>query len=342
MTLTDLKARLKSGSIGGWYVFAGEEEYLKAYYRNEIKKIAVPDEAFAPFNHTVYEGQDVSIAGIAEAIKAPPMMSDYKLIEWRFADIDKLKAGEISALTELFSEKKDYPETVILITATADGFDVGTAKRPSKLAKTLSEGFDLVVFEKSTDQQLLAWMKKHFDAEGIEIDLQTLSALLFRVGHSMQMLKNEITKLSAYAKARGSSRVSTEDVNEVTSSTVECDAFAISNAIIEKNAEKAFLALADMKQQRLAPQVVLGQLARTYGELMSVALLMEEGKDSSDIEAIMKFHPYRLKLYMSAAKKLGTARISAALDDLVKTDAASKMGGIADYKAVEMFITKNI
>ena len=41
MTLTELKARLKSGSISGWYIFAGEEEYLKAYYRNEIKKIAV-------------------------------------------------------------------------------------------------------------------------------------------------------------------------------------------------------------------------------------------------------------------------------------------------------------
>lgn len=342
MTVTELKARIKSGKIGGWYIFAGEEEYLKAYYRTEIKKLTVPDEAFAPFNHTVYEGQDVSIAGIAEAIKSPPMMSDYKFIEWRFADLDKMKAGEISALTELFESKSDYPECVILITALADGFDTGTAKRPSKLYKTLSEGFEIVSFEKSTDPQLLAWMKKHFDAEGIAVSPDTLSALLFRVGHSMQMLKNEITKLSAYAKARGLGSISTADVNEVTSSTVECDAFAISNAIIEKNAEKAFLALADMKQQRLAPGVVLGQLARTYGELMSIALLMDEGKDASDIEAIMKFHPYRLKLYMAAAKKLGTAGISASLADLVKTDAASKMGGIADYKAVEMFITKNL
>lgn len=342
MTVTDLKARLKSGKIGGWYIFAGEEEYLKAYYRAEIKKLVVPEEAFAPFNHTVYEGQDMSVAAFAEALKAPPMMSDYKLLEWRFADLDKIKPSALSALTELFSQKDRYSETVVLITATADGFDTGSPKRPSKLYKTLSEAFDILVFEKSTDAQLLSWMKKHFDAEGIGVDAPTLSALLFRVGHSMQMLRSEITKLSAYAKARSKDRITTEDVNEVTSATVECDAFAISGAIIEKNMEKAFLALADMKQQRLAPQVVLGQLARTYGELMSIALLMEEGKDSSDIEAIMKFHPYRLKLYMAAAKKLGVRRIAASLEELVKTDAASKMGGIADYKAVEMFITKNI
>ena len=65
-------------------------------------------------------------------------------------------------------------------------------------------------------------------------------------------------------------------------------------------------------------------------------------EDAKDIETIMKFHPYRLKLYIGAAKKLGVHRIAAALDSLIRTDASSKMGGIAGYKAVEMFITQNI
>ena len=342
MLLNDFKARLKSGELRGWYIFAGEEEYLKSYYRGELKAAVVSDEAFALFNHTVFDGAEMQIAALTEAIKSPPMMADYKLIEWRFADLDKMKAGELAALTELFSEKADYPYAIVAITALADGFDLGTQKKPSKLYNKLSEGFEILNFEKTTDAQLLAWLKRHFDAEGIAVDASVLNFLIFRVGHSMQMLKSEVTKLSAYAKANGRREITVSDVEEITSSTIECDAFAISNAIIEKNAEKAFLALADMKQQRLEPQVVLGQLAKTYSELMSIALLIEEGKDAKDIEVIMKFHPYRLKLYIGAAKKLGSRRIADTLDSLIKTDASSKMGGIAGYKAVEMFITQNI
>lgn len=342
MLLNDFKARLKSGELGGWYIFAGEEEYLKSYYRGELKSAIVTDEAFALFNHTVFDGAEMQIAALAEAIKSPPMMADYKLIEWRFADLDKLKAGELTALEELFEEKADYPYAVVSITALADGFDIGTPKKPSKLYNRLSAGFEILNFEKSTDAQLLSWLKRHFDAEGVVASAEALNTLLFRVGHSMQMLKSELTKLCAYAKANGKKEITAADVSEITSSTIECDAFAISNAIIEKNTEKAFLALSDMKQQRLEPQAVLGQLAKTYSELMSIALLIEEGKDAKDIEAIMKFHPYRLKLYIGAAKKLGARRIAAALDSLIKTDASSKMGGISGYKAVEMFITQNI
>lgn len=342
MLLNDFKARLKSGGIGGWYIFAGEEEYLKSHYRAELKSAAVTDEAFALFNHTVFDGADMEIAALSEAIKSPPMMSDYKLIEWRFADLDKMKASELLALEKLFSEKNDYPYAIFSITALADGFDTGTPKKPSKLYNRLSEGFDILVFDKSTDAQLLAWLKRHFDAEAVAVTPDVLNALLFRVGHSMQMLKSELTKLCAYAKANGKASIDVSDVNEITSSTIECDTFALSNAIIEKNTEKAFLALADMKQQRLEPQAVLGQLSKTYSELMSIALLIEEGKDSKDIESIMKFHPYRLKLYIGAAKKLGTRKIASVLDSLIKTDSSSKMGGISGYKAVEMFITQNI
>ena len=166
--------------------------------------------------------------------------------------------------------------------------------------------------------------------------------MLMRVGHSMQTLSFEIDKLAAYALAHNKAEITTADVNEICSSTIESDAFAISNAIIEKNTEKAFLALQDMKMQRIDASVVLAQLSKTYADLMSVALFSEEGKSAADAAAIMKFHPYKLGLYMTAAKKLGSQRIAASLASLIKTDAASKSGGLSGYEAVEIFITKNI
>ena len=225
---------------------------------------------------------------------------------------------------------------------TADGFDVGTHKRKSKLAARLSSGFEILNFDKSTDSQLLSWLKKHFDAEGVTVDVATLNALLFRSGRSMEVLNNEVTKLCCFVKANGKSRVSEEDVNAVCSSTVECDAFALSNAVIEKNVSKAFFALTELKQRRIEPPAIIAMLERTYSELLSVSILLDEGKGAADIEAILRLHPFKTKLNINAARKIGTKRLAASLDELGRIDASSKSGGLSGYGVIEMFITKNL
>ena len=342
MDIAELKSRLKSGNLAGWYLMAGEEDYLKKYYMNSLRDAVIVDDTFALFNHLSYDGADIDFAEVAEAIKSPPMMSEYKLIEWRFANIDALKENEKSALESLFELKEEYPCAIFAIMATADGFDVGTAKKPSRTAARLGRGLDIISFPKSTDSQLLAWLKKHFDAEGVEVDAATLGALLFRSGRSMEILNNEVSKLCCYAKANGKKAVTPELVNEIASPTVECDAFALSNAVLEKNAERAFVALTDLKQRRVEPPAIVAMLERTYSELTSVAMLLDEGRGASDIESILKFHPFKAKLYMGAAKKVGAKRLSESLSELCRIDAASKSGGLSGYGAIEMFVTKYI
>ena len=342
MDIQALKARIKSGNVRGWYIFAGEEDYLKKYYLAELRRAAVDDGPFATFNHSVYDGDDVDISSIEEDIKSPPMMGEYKFIEWKFADLDGQKESFKKALVELTEIKADYPTSVFAIMTTAEGFDAGTQKRPSKLANKLSAGFEIINLAKSTDAQLLGWLKKHFDAEGIAVDLQSLNALLFRAGRSMEVLNNEVEKLSAYLKMNGRTALTPDVVEEIACSTVECDAFALSNAVIEKNSARAFVALSDLKQRRVEPQAVLAMLERTYSDLVSVALLLKEGKDSSDIEATLKLHPYKTKLYIGAAKKIGMSKLAEGLAELCDLDAKSKSGGPAGYGAIEMFVAKHV
>ena len=96
-----LKARIKSGNLGGWYIFSGEEDYLKKYYLAELERAAVDDGPFAAFNHSVYDGDDVDLSSIEEDIKSPPMMGEYKLVEWKFANLDGQKESVKRALEEL-------------------------------------------------------------------------------------------------------------------------------------------------------------------------------------------------------------------------------------------------
>ena len=340
MELNELKAELKCGELSGVYVLAGEEDYLIRYYLSEIRRALAIDETFAVFNNPVFEGDSVDFSALTDAVKSPPMMSDYKLIEHRHASLSSLKERELDALEELCETLRDHPYSVVVITAPGDGVDFGNGKKPSKFITRFSKLLKILRFERSGDNALYSWLKKHFDAEGVAVDLETLRALVFRSGHSMDVLHSEVKKLSALAHARGQAAISPSDVESAASSTPECDTFALSNAITERNKAKAYAALEEMKVRRVDSGVAMGMISKTYSELLTVALMLDEGLGLRDIESLMNMNSYKLKLYAAGVKRYGTDKISNAVASLTRIDADSKNGGITGYTAVELFVSQ--
>ena len=340
MELNELKERLKSGRVGGCYVFAGEEDYLKRFYTRELMKATEGYEAFAAFNRLSFDGAEVDFAALTDAVSSPPFMSDYKFIEWKYPSFDKMKAGELDALERLCELVNGSGYTVLTFFVADGELDTGTDKRPSKFSKRFGEKIGILRFDKSTDAQLLSWLKKHFDAEGVGVTRETLEALIFRSGHSMQVLNNEVIKLSAYAKSNGLGKVDAETVNSVASSTAESDAFALSNAILERNKRAAFDALAELKLHRTEPVVIISKMAKVYSDLVSISLLLADGLGAKDVEAQLKMNSYKLKKYLSAAKRFDKGRAARILEELSRVDVGAKFGGVTGYTAVELFVAK--
>lgn len=344
MELKEYLENIKSESFSGCYIFAGEEDFLKRYYLSSLSSAVVPDKTFEPFNRIVYDGPEVDFGALGDAVKAPPMMSEYKIVEWRYADFSKMSERELKALEALADMHEDYPYTVIAFVSLADSFDFGTPKKKSKLLSRLEERFSILRFDRSADKQLYAWLKRHFEANGVSVGQTTevVSAMVDRCGHSMDVLKNEVDKLVCYVKSRGKSAVDTEDIEAVCSSVPESDTYAFSNAITDRNRQKAFAALEEMKLRRVDHIIIFSMAQRTYAELFDVAMLLDEGRSVKDIEGLLKMSPYKLKVYANAMKKHTTARLCAAIEALSRADVASKSGGVGGYTAVELFLSEHI
>lgn len=342
MDITSFKSSLKNGEISGIYLFTGEEEYLVRYYLKALRERIAPDDAFAIFNNPVFDGEEIDFGAIIEAVKAPPMMSDYKLIEWRHADFTGLKESELESLEELIEVCGEHPYSIVAFTADGEGVDFGNSKKQSAFIKRFDGKINILRFEKSTENQLYAWLKKHFDAHGVTVGLDTVQALVFRSGRSMDVLAGEVDKLCALALSRGRTAVTPEDVNEVASSTPECDTFALSNAIVDRNRSKAYFALEDMKLRRVEPTIIMGMVAKTFDDLTAVAHLLDEGLGALEIEKALSMNKYKVKIYIPAAKKYGTARLNEIISSLAETDAGSKYGGVSGYTAIELFISRNL
>ncbi len=345
MEINEFRTRLKSGELSGWYLFSGEEEYLKKHYLGELYKAVVCDEAFALFNYTAFDGADIDFASVSEALRSSPMMGDYKLVVWRFADIDSLKDGDMSALESLFSLKEEYPCAIFVISTTADGYDEGTVKKMSATKKRLLPAFEHIAFPKSTEPQLQGWLKKHFDAEGVTVDPSAVNALLLRSGRSMEVLSSEVEKLAAYVRANGRDHVTAADVEYIASPSAEGEAFALSNAVMDRNSAAALLAIADLKSRRVDPHAVLAILETTFSDLATIAMLTDEGKRPDDISLLLpKFRNVnRVKIYVQAAKRIGTRTLAENFTELCRIDAASKTsGGLSGYGPIEMFVAQKL
>ena len=341
LNVNDYKAKLKSGA-GGVYVFAGEEDYLKRYYLGELRKICVADESFAVFNHAVFDGKDIDFAAIGDALKSPPMMSEYKLIEWHHADFTAMNDKEFELFFKMCDEAREYPYAVVAFITTPEGFDANTKKKKNSNQNKVREQVNFLFFDKSTDNQLYSWLKKHFEANGVNVTLDTLKALIFQSGKSMDTLEKEVKKIAYMVLQRGKDVATPADVFEIASSTPECDTFAFSNAIGERNRELAFAALEEMKFKRVDPNIIYAMMSRSFSELLSVSLLVSEGGGQKDIEEKLGVNKYRVPHLLSAAKRYGQEKLSEIVSELARVDSSSKFGGIMGYTAIELFVSVHL
>ncbi len=320
MTVNELQAVIKAGNPVGCYLFCGEESYLSRTYLSMMRKQVLTDADFDAFNHIVHEGAEVDFARLLQDLDTPPFFADAKMIEWHMAELDGMSEKKTEALAEVCARQAEDNNTVLVILASPEGFDPGSAKRPSTLYKKLSPIIQIVNFEKSTDAQLMNWLKRHFDHEGVNADAETLRALINRAGHAMEILANEVEKLTAYVKANGRQTVGLEDVAFVASPTTEADAFGLTNAMLDGNAKEAFYHLSDLRARRVEPTVILGQLARLFGDLLTVSLLLGEGMNQANIASETSMNSYKVSLYIKACGKRTTQSLRRALALLTEAD----------------------
>ncbi len=338
MEIQQLKECIASGGAGR-FIFTGAEGYLLRHYLTQLRQVTVPDAFTEAFNYVSFDGARIDVPRLLDAIMAPPMMSERKLVVWTYPDLDGMRPSDKKALCELLERAQDYPYTTLVFVCSPEQFDVGNLpKKPSELYKTLSKLVDIVEFRTSTDAQLLAWLKKHFDAERIGVDAEVLRAMLARCGHSMQVLRGEVDKLVMFARATARTRLEPSHITQVCAPTFESQTFALTDALRDGDRAAAFAALRTLRAERADVLMVVGMMARTYAELTAVCALLEEGCDQQVIASELKLLPFIVRRDVASVKKQGPARLYAALAALGRIDEQLKRAARADVCALERFV----
>ena len=323
---------------GRAFLFFGEEDYLKAAAVRETRAHLCPDPAMAFFNDVTIDFTDYTPDRLLDAMAAPPMMTDARLIVLRGFDFHTMKSSEVDALIEILSQLEEYDFNCIILSVAAGLIDEGfLPKKPSTVFKKLTEVTTPVEFVAPTDARLARWASKHFAHYGVAAAPEVCTALIAHAGKTMFVLANEIEKLACYVKEHGRTEVAVSDIQTVAVPAMLPDAFALSNAILAGDGRAALDALAVLKFERVEPTVILGEIARIFSELQGVQVLLEAGKSNKEISAVLKMHEYKVGLLAKSLARTGPQRLARVIALVAKTDLALK-SSYADYDPIEQLI----
>ena len=330
MTTSELDKAIKP-TMRGAYLFYGEEDYLKQHYRAKIRKTVVTDEGMAAFNHSLITELDK----LPAELEMLPMMADCRLVEVEDISFSKLNKDTLDTLCTLLSGIQD---AVVLFYTRQDEFSAGTPKKPTEVMKKLSAVCEIVEFPKQTPARLASWVSKHFIANGTFAANDLCYMLIERAGTDMNILANEITKLSAYALSHGETHITADMIRKIVTPYLESGAFDFVNAIMEGNTTRAFVLFSDRRAKREKPIEILSSIVRVVSELMQVKVYTEAGMSAKDIASAMKKNEYAVKLQQNAIRNRSLDSLKRAVTLCYETDIKLKSKSIDKYFLIERLI----
>jgi DNA polymerase-3 subunit delta len=270
---------------GKLYLICGDDDYLVDTAARERINQLVPA-ADREFGVEIVDGQRDTLDGIIEAVNAcmesvqTPGFFGATKVTW-FRDVSFLTGSGRSAGTTAAKEVVQK-----LVAWLKDGLLAGqnliitTTKvlRNSTFFKTcqqLGEIQDFGSGHKAWELEKLAGerMDALFKQAGLTVDAPARDEFLKRVGCDTRLLVSEVEKLRLYVGA--SSRVTVEDVREITSIGREAEAWDLLDAFGERNALGVLTTLNRLSGQRGIGIMLATMLERTVRDL----LILREAHD---------------------------------------------------------------
>lgn len=315
--LDQLKKDLSAGKPGQLYVFHGEETYLRDHYLGRLRE-AVLTGGLGEFNRHDLSAKDMSPHALEEAVDCLPMMAERTLIQ--VTDFDLFKAGEKDReeYVRILANLPDYCCLVLL-------YDVPEYKPDArtKLAQTVKAHGVVVNFARQSPRELADWVRRHFKAQGKEIDPRLCEELIFLCGDLMHTLQQEIGKIAAYAKG---DKITRADIEAVATPQLSAVVFRIADAIGEKNFDKAAATLGELYQMQKTPYEIMGAFGKQMRQLYSARLALDGGKNAAWVSKLwgMRYPADRL---MVSARRFSLPWCRRAVIRCAQTDLAMKSTG---------------
>ena len=325
-----LRADMKSGEIHNFYIFHGEEAYLRTYYLEQLRSRLLEGPAEA-FNFHRFDAKSFSAEAFQDAVDALPVMAERTMIQIDDLDLSSLDESTRELMTEILLDLPDY----VCICMVYDIVEFKLDKRQKKFADAVQKAAKELNFPKQTQASLTDWCLRHFKSAGKRITNDLCAYLIFQTGGTMTALKPEIDKIAAFAVGE---EITRQDVDAVVIPVLDAQVFQITDELASRNFAKALARLQTIFQMQEKPIPVLAAIASNLRRLLAAKTLSENGKGSDELMKLCGMGDYPARKTMSNARNFTMQWCRKAVLLCAETDYKLKTSYDDSERLVELMI----
>lgn len=329
--LEQLKTALKQNTIGNFYIFYGEEAYLRTYYSEQLKKKLIDDFTEA-FNYHRFNEETISPEALTDSVESIPMMAERSMIVVEDVDFFRQPEDARNTYAAIFSDLPDYCTLVLVY----DTVEYKLDKRMKTLAQAMANASE-VQFNKPTERELSIWIARHFKPHGQMISEDLCRYFIQITGGSMTQMLSEIEKVSAYAKEPVITR---EDIDAVVEPVLEAVVFDLTDAISAGRYETALVKLSVLLQKQEEPIPILGAISSQMRRIVTAQTLRSAGKGIREMMSLCGIASYPAEKTMEFAKRLSERFCERAVELCLQTDIQMKTSYDEPERLLELLVLR--
>lgn len=328
--LNRLKQQIKNKEVGRLYFFFGEEAFLLEYYLGQMKKLLL-DQLTESFNFHRFNTETFDLTEFGEAVENLPMMAEHTLVQVDDIDPFKLNESDRDRMGTILSDIPEYC-TVIFVYANQQW---KPDKRMKKLWEAVDKAGSPVEFAKQDQRDLVAWLTRHFGAQGKKISTELCIYLIDITDGTMTSLMGEVDKICAYS---GADTICRADIDAVTEPVLDAVVFQMTDLMSAGKYDQALVKLQQLLKMQQEPIAILGAIGAHFRRLGTARTLLDNRKTSFDLQKLCGLPDYPARKTMEAARGFSGPFCKKAAELVLETDYKMKTSYDDSQRLLELLV----
>ena len=312
ITYEEIVRNLKNRVYSPVYFLMGEEDYYIDRISDYIMD-TVLSEVEKEFNLTVLYGADTDMAGVINAAKRYPMMSEHQVIVVK-------EAQGLKGMEDLVY----YLQKPLLSTILVFCYKHGTLDRRKKITAEIEKAGVLFESKKLKDTQLPGFISSFLKRKKVEIEPKASEMIAEFVGTDLNRLAGELEKL-IITLPPGATRITPEQIERNIGISKDYNNFELRSALIEKDVLKAnrMVKYFNDNPKNNPLQLTLAVLFNFFSNLMLAYYAPE--KTEQGIAAQLGLRSlWQSREYMAAMRRYKGIKVMQIIEAIRTCDAKSK------------------
>lgn len=330
MDFNALFKNINSGIIDNIYLFYGEEDYLKQYAINLLKKQIIPPE-YEVLNYQVIEGNKATFDDIKNSCDTIPFMNDYRMVLINDFDATSFSDKDTNQVEKLLEYLKELSSSTCMVFCVNGKID-----KRKKLFRYIDKNGTSVEFNTLNFFQLKKWIKKYLSDRKKKFSDDALNTFITNCSNRLIEIKNELDKIIDYS---GTMKVITvSQVNAIVSDYIQNNIFVLVDGIGEKDYFKAMKAMDELITNNEPVLRILSMITRQFRLLVNIKLMTEKGYSFKQISKKLRLPEFVTKKCINQCKNFRISDLEKLMKLCLQADYMIKTGQFDEKLAVELLV----